>query len=105
MLPLRWDAFAAAGGAVAGGGAGGVSSASAPPAPPAPRAPLSDGMTDSMLLRLSYGCTLLALLLLIAGIYGMSQTPRPGWSRDLVIPALVLVLVGRALRRRVGGGG
>ena len=58
-------------------------------------------MTDATRLKLSYFFTLTAILLLIVGLVGMFQTPRPEWSRGIVIPAAVLVITGNVLRRRV----
>ena len=61
-------------------------------------------MTDTTRLKLSYFFTLLAAILLIVGLIGMFQTPRPEWSRGLVIPAAVFVIAGSVLRRRVRRG-
>jgi hypothetical protein len=58
-------------------------------------------MTDATRLKLSYFFTLTAILLLIVGLVTMFQTPRPEWSRGIVIPAAVLVIAGNVLRRRV----
>ncbi len=39
------------------------------------------------------------VLLLMQGV-GMFLKPRPEWSRGSVVPGIVLVIVGSALRRR-----
>ena len=58
-------------------------------------------MSDATRLKLAYFFTLLAIVMLGISIVGMTQTPRPEWTRGLLIPALVFVLVGSVLRRRV----
>ena len=45
-----------------------------------------------------------AILLLATAIYGMLQSPRPGWTRISPLTALVLILAAGRLRRRVGRG-
>lgn len=56
-------------------------------------------MNETTRIRLSYACTILALFLIVLGFVGMSQDPRPSWSRQVAVPALLLVLGGRWLRR------
>ena len=49
--------------------------------------------------RLGNAALVLALAFGIAMIVGTLQTPRPAWSRLSIVPLVVLVLVGRWLRR------
>jgi len=56
-------------------------------------------MQHTTRLRIALFLNILALTLLVLAVVGMFRSPRPGWSRDLIIPALVLILSSRALRR------
>lgn len=58
-------------------------------------------MTSATRLKLSFFFTLLAIALLGISLVGAATSPRPAWTRTVLAPALIFVLVGHRLRRGV----
>ena len=64
--------------------------------PPPPLLP----MTAATSRNIANGLVAIALVLIVVSLYGMLQTPRPAWTRDLGIPVIVLAVAASGFRRR-----
>ena len=58
-------------------------------------------MTDRAKLQTSIVLLVISIALLAAAVYGMLQTPRPGWTRVPPFVAFALIIIASRLRRNV----